>query len=84
MFIVYQPDPVGDHLISDSAWDLGGRWALSCSLLPRHSLCLPTERDLGDFPNENEVVAKSGSGNASLTGRIRTGFRRGFLLLTSS
>lgn len=79
MFIVYQPDPAGNHPISDSAWDLGRRWALSCLLL-----CLPTERDFGDFPSENEVAAKSGSGNASLTGRIRTGFRRGFLLLTSS
>lgn len=84
VFIVYQPDSVGHGPTSDSARDLGKRWALSCSLLPRHNLSLPTERDLGDFPNENEVVAKAGLGNASLTGRIRIGFRRGFFLLTSS
>lgn len=47
--------------------------------LTRHSLCLPTLRDPGDFPRENEGLAKSGCGKACLTSRIR-----GFLLLTSS
>lgn len=42
------------------------------------------ERDPGDFPSENEGLAKSGAGNACLTSRIRTDSRRGFLFLTSS
>lgn len=42
------------------------------------------ERHPGDFASENEGLAKSGSGNACLTSRIRTDSRRGFLLLTSA
>lgn len=78
MFVVFRPDPVGNRMISDSAQDLSRRGAPSHLLLRRHNPFLPTERDPGDFPKEKEVVAKSGSGNASLTGRVRTGFRRGF------
>lgn len=39
------------------------------------------ERDPGDFASENEGLAKSGSGNACLTSRIRTDSQKGVFAL---